>query len=267
MTIGSTTVSSLAHTVINQGNIGRVSLAIINAQTSNTGDYVNYLSPASVVIGGRNALAQIYTGSTTPLTTAVGGATTATSGTGTTATVTLTTAPNLAVGDIIVVAGITPTAYNTTAVVTAVSNTSPFSVSYASAATGSQTVAGTVSAPAQASITPRSAGTIGLFIKGASGQTSVLMEVQNSAGTQVFGANASGGITYTGLTVLQMAANRNLQLASATVSIGGGSGVIGIANATTVPTSNATGGGILYAEGGALKWRGSSGTITTIAAA
>jgi hypothetical protein len=93
------------------------------------------------------------------------------------------------------------------------------------------------------------------------------MEVQNSAGTQVFGANASGGITYTGLTVLQMAANRNLQLASATVSIGGGSGVIGIANATTVPTSNATGGGILYAEGGALKWRGSSGTITTIAAA
>lgn len=44
---------------------------------------------------------------------------------------------------------------------------------------------------------------------------------------------------------------------------GGGSKVIGIANATTVPTSNPTGGGILYVEGGAGKWRGSSGTVTT----
>ncbi len=37
-----------------------------------------------------------------------------------------------------------------------------------------------------------------------------------------------------------------------------------IGNATTVPTGNPTGGGFLYVEGGALKWRGSSGTITTI---
>lgn len=48
---------------------------------------------------------------------------------------------------------------------------------------------------------------------------------------------------------------------------GGGSGVISIANATVVPTSNPTGGGVMYIEGGALKYRGSSGTITTIAAA
>ena len=46
---------------------------------------------------------------------------------------------------------------------------------------------------------------------------------------------------------------------------GGGSKVIGIANATVIPSSNPTGGGALYSEGGALKWRGSSGTITTIA--
>ena len=70
-----------------------------------------------------------------------------------------------------------------------------------------------------------------------------------------------------GLTTLAMASSRNMQLGSATMSIGGGSGVFGLTNATTVPTSNPTGGGILYAEGGALKWRGSSGTITTIAAA
>ncbi|MEU7972163.1 hypothetical protein AB0B48_08975 [Micromonospora sp. NPDC049089] len=52
-----------------------------------------------------------------------------------------------------------------------------------------------------------------------------------------------------------------------TTSLGGGVGVVGVGNATTVPASNPTGGGVLYAEGGALKWRGSSGTVTTIAAA
>jgi hypothetical protein len=48
-------------------------------------------------------------------------------------------------------------------------------------------------------------------------------------------------------------------------SYGGGSGVLFLGNATTVPTTNPTGGGILYVEAGALKYRGSSGTVTTIA--
>jgi len=48
-------------------------------------------------------------------------------------------------------------------------------------------------------------------------------------------------------------------------SYGGGSGVLFVGNATTVPTTNPTGGGILYVEAGALKYRGSSGTVTTIA--
>lgn len=38
-------------------------------------------------------------------------------------------------------------------------------------------------------------------------------------------------------------------------------------NADVVPTGNASGGGFLYAEAGALKWRGSGGTITTLGAA
>ena len=33
---------------------------------------------------------------------------------------------------------------------------------------------------------------------------------------------------------------------------------------TTAPSANLTGGGILYVEAGALKYRGSSGTITTL---
>ena len=55
--------------------------------------------------------------------------------------------------------------------------------------------------------------------------------------------------------------NIGLRLAS----FGSGQGVIAIGNATVVPSTNPTGGGILYIEGGALKFRGSSGTITTIA--
>ena len=46
-----------------------------------------------------------------------------------------------------------------------------------------------------------------------------------------------------------------------------GNGVIYIANASTVPTANSVGGGILYVEGGALKYRGTSGTSTIIAPA
>ena len=52
-----------------------------------------------------------------------------------------------------------------------------------------------------------------------------------------------------------------------TASLGGGVSVIGIRNAQTVPTSNPTGGGVMYVESGALKYRGSSGTITTLGAA
>jgi len=60
--------------------------------------------------------------------------------------------------------------------------------------------------------------------------------------------------------------DENLGL-GASPSFAGGIGVLSIQNAGTVPSSNPSGGGVLYAEAGALKWRGSSGTVTTIAAA
>lgn len=50
-------------------------------------------------------------------------------------------------------------------------------------------------------------------------------------------------------------------------SFGGGVGVLFIANRTTAPTSNPVGGGIPYVEAGALKYRGSAGTVTTLAPA
>jgi hypothetical protein len=50
-------------------------------------------------------------------------------------------------------------------------------------------------------------------------------------------------------------------------ALGGGVGVIGIANADTVPSTNPSGGGVLYVEAGSLKFRGSGGTVSVLAAA
>ncbi|MCI0428109.1 MAG: hypothetical protein L0Z46_08850 [Nitrospiraceae bacterium] len=52
-----------------------------------------------------------------------------------------------------------------------------------------------------------------------------------------------------------------------TSQFGGGHGVIAIANASVAPSVNPAGGGILYVEDGALKYRGSSGRVTVIAPA
>lgn len=63
-------------------------------------------------------------------------------------------------------------------------------------------------------------------------------------------------------------ARANLGLLGGTTgTFGAGSGVIYVANATTAPTTNPTSGGILYVDAGALKYRGSSGTVTTLGAA
>jgi hypothetical protein len=48
---------------------------------------------------------------------------------------------------------------------------------------------------------------------------------------------------------------------------GKGKGSIVIANASLIPSAGVAGAGILYVEDGALKYRGSNGTVTTIASA
>jgi hypothetical protein len=82
-----------------------------------------------------------------------------------------------------------------------------------------------------------------------------------------FGLTAADGATVsTNAIVRQRWDNSGVQFGP-TLALGGGVGVIGITNATTVPTTNPSGGGVLYTEGGALKYRGSSGTVTTLGAA
>lgn len=59
----------------------------------------------------------------------------------------------------------------------------------------------------------------------------------------------------------------NMQLLGSTKAFGGGVGVLGITNCNTPPSTTPSGGGVLYVDAGALKFKGSSGTVTTIAAA
>lgn len=83
-----------------------------------------------------------------------------------------------------------------------------------------------------------------------SGSVRFIIHRGNNTSTTVFMVN--GGL-------------RNIHLGD--VGVDNGQGVVGIANVVAVPTGNPVGGGVLYAQGGALKYKGSSGTITEIAAA
>ena len=134
----------------------------------------------------------------------------------------------------------------------------------------------------QLSTTSAAATTIGHVIRGAASQSADLQQWQNSAGTVLAKIASDGAFLTTtvtlsagggliagsgGQTALGVDTGRRVFLNSASGSYGGGQAVTFIGNASTIPTSNPTGGGILYVESGALKYRGSSGTITTIAVA
>lgn len=94
------------------------------------------------------------------------------------------------------------------------------------------------------------------------------------------GSNAGGAETTTANTLMISTTNTKtliggefnndnigLCMTGTSGSYGSGQGVVFIQNGTTVPTVNPTGGGVLYVESGALKYKGSSGTVTTIAIA
>ena len=61
--------------------------------------------------------------------------------------------------------------------------------------------------------------------------------------------------------------NGNVGLCGCSGQFGNGVGVIGIQNAATTPASSPASGGVLFVQNGALKYRGSLGTVTTIAVA
>ncbi|HVI68962.1 MAG TPA: hypothetical protein VM581_00725 [Magnetospirillaceae bacterium] len=85
------------------------------------------------------------------------------------------------------------------------------------------------------------------------GTTGNLMKMRNN-GVDQFIIAPNGGL-YTG---------SNVQIGSTTQDFGAGSVVLGLKNATTVPTTNPTDGVIIYSEGGVLKYRDPSGSIFSL---
>ncbi len=83
---------------------------------------------------------------------------------------------------------------------------------------------------------------------------------------QINGRNATDTGFETIVVFQRVAAGGNIGFRTGS-QFGAGQGVIAIANATVAPSVNPAGGGILYVEDGALKYRGSNGTVTVIAPA
>lgn len=120
-----------------------------------------------------------------------------------------------------------------------------------------------------------SAGTC-LVIQGTTSQSGNLMAAKNSSSVALWAITADGRtatpalldpVNGDQLVTLVGGSAKCVTLGSAALTGITGNRVIAIPNAVSVPSGNATGGGVLYAEAGALKWRGSSGTITTLGAA
>jgi len=101
--------------------------------------------------------------------------------------------------------------------------------------------------------------TLGGYFSGSAGAAQIGFE--RSTGAFVFGNGTRDVPTER----MRIDSSGNLLLGATTVGTNAAK-VIGMANATA-PTTSPAGMGQLYVEGGALKFRGSSGTVTTIAPA
>jgi hypothetical protein len=135
---------------------------------------------------------------------------------------------------------------------------------YASVGTGTMPATGTLRFPDGFSITCLTGGVDRSILTYAAGSGQVIFGDFTTINS-ILNRVSAGGFIYN-----QVNSNNRItvgengvQLHAGSLSIGGGVGVMGVSNATTNPTSNPTGGGILYADAGAGKWRGSSGTVTT----
>ena len=83
---------------------------------------------------------------------------------------------------------------------------------------------------------------------------------------QINGRNSNDDAFETIIVFQRVGSGGNIGIRT-TSQFGKGQGVVAIANATVAPSGNPAGGGILYVQDGALKYRGSKGTVTLIAPA
>jgi hypothetical protein len=102
--------------------------------------------------------------------------------------------------------------------------------------------------------------TVGLEVTAASSPNQSLVKFRDTNGNVAFEINAAGQIVHRG----QSLHTSSIQIGSATPDLGGGGGVIGIKDASPAPTTNPTGGSLLYSEGGVLKMRTSAGVVVDL---
>jgi hypothetical protein len=194
---------------------------VVKGQSSQTGDLIQTQRSDSTILSGINANGQIYSGLTTikGSTVALTAATynSATSVTfqyaGTTSLVTA--------GQLVTVAGCTPSNLNGTWAVASISGSSgawTFIVA-GSGFTANGSAFGTFQLPAQASITASSAGTVGLVVKGVANQTSNLQEWQDSNGNIQVRVDSSGNILASTLRTIGL--NTNISEQNSGISITG----------------------------------------------
>lgn len=110
--------------------------------------------------------------------------------------------------------------------------------------------------------TGSNSGSAGVYMQGRGHGWTVNTDVGINGGDNLGITSVTLGST----PVLFFDSSGNLAINS-TGSFGAGTGVVFIANRSAAPSGTPSGGGVLYAEAGALKWKGSSGTVTTIAPA
>ncbi|MFB7114051.1 hypothetical protein [Streptomyces sp. NPDC056291] len=114
-------------------------------------------------------------------------------------------------------------------------------------------------APAAAlEVRQRDTSTVGVLVVGADSTTQPIFQVKNSGGTATLEVGTSGAIVTRAVTFMSSA----LQLGATSLDVGGSGGaVISMKNATTAPTTNPSGGVIMYGQGSYFKVRAGDGTI------
>ena len=270
------------------GNIG---LGIKSAFTTQKSDFIQLQNSAGTILGGQNAAAQIYTGTTDSFyaaSVAVGTSPNPTSvDVPTTSSVRLNFAVshNLTAGGLVKVAGvganISGAGVDGTYMITATTATSltyayptaTLTVAVPATVTGSLANI-TIQAPSQATITSRDAGTAALTIQGASGQQVNLVNIRSSTST-VASIDIGGGARFASVANLAGFTNASATFANSGTIIAAGSStsdkltsvVLKVQNSSSQnPTADlfqalSTSGAVLTAitAGGALK----TGTFTS----
>jgi hypothetical protein len=174
-------------------NKGIVARSVANQ----TASLMEYQTSAATIIGGRNAVGQAWTGSTSPIFSATGG-TVQSIATGANPLVTTASAHSLTVGDLVTLASTTGGVYDGTFNVATVPTSTTYTITTA-LTTGQASPAGFTFLPAQKSITARSLNTRGLIVKGATSQSANLAEFRNSADSILARVDSSGvyrGVQY-----------------------------------------------------------------------